>query len=139
MEPLGYQLEAEPESVFSPPPGPRAELLVGATVKKVQANLCFPFSGSPSLNVGDPSLTKGTVFVEIVWELYSVSQAKVVHTATTSGTFESKDAIGGGIATMVLNAFMNSLSNLAADAAFHKQATTRPPLPQIPVIPATRS
>lgn len=128
LEPLRYKIERESESVFVPRNGPAAELLVGATVKRIEASLCFPFVGSPALNVGDPSLVKGKLFAQVTWEIFSVSRGAVVYTGTTEGTFEIDRTVTGGVGTMVLNAFMVNLANLAANDEFRTHVQ-KPPVP----------
>lgn len=118
LEPLRYKIEQAPQSVFATRADQPAKLLVGATIQHLETNACFPFTGSPLLNVGDPSLAKGRVHMRITWELFSVALDKVVYTTTTTGTFEAGEVVTGGIDTMYLNAFMASLTNLASDKEF---------------------
>ncbi|MBQ0946615.1 hypothetical protein KAK07_25035 [Ideonella sp. 4Y16] len=116
LEPLKFRLAAQSETVFAAAVPP--DFRIGATVTKVEANFCFPFSGSPLLNVGAPDLAKGNVFMQTVWEVFSVSQGKVVFTQTTTGAFTAQESLPGGVATMFLNVFMENLRNLAAEPAF---------------------
>jgi hypothetical protein len=123
LEPLRYRTQKSPDSVFASTPP--ANYVLGAAVTKLQSSVCFPFSGSPNLNVGDPTAAKGSVFVEIRWELFSSADRSVVYASTTRGTYDAKEAEIGGYATIALNAFIASLRNLAAEEGF-RAAVTRP-------------
>jgi hypothetical protein len=120
--PLRYKLQKEPDSVFVPEG--TAELQLGATITKLHANLCFPFSAGP---LSDPSRVKGKVFVEIIWELYSLSERRVIYTSTVPGSFDNAESVEGGFRTMFLNAFNASLTNLAADPVFSDLASKHRP------------
>ena len=131
LEPLRFRIAAPSETVFSPTV--LADLQIGATVTRVEANFCFPFSGSPLLNVGAPDLAKGNVFMQVVWEAYSPSGGKVVFKHTTTGAFSAQESLPGGVAAMFLNAFTENLRNLAADPSFHTLVRApRPPAKRAP-------
>ncbi len=116
LEPLNFRVAKPRESVFGE--SEVADLRIGATVTKVEANFCFPFSGSPLLNTGAPNLAKGNTHVQILWEVFNVREGRVVYKTTTAGTFTAPDSLPNGVATMFLNAFMESLRGLAADSGF---------------------
>ena len=116
---LRYRTKEVPDSVFVASP---AALRLGGTVTRLEASLCFPYSGSPALNVGDPSRAKGSAFVEVVWELYSTSEGRVIFKRSVAGRFETEETVQGGIGTVVLNALSASLTNLAADSEFYAAA-----------------
>jgi hypothetical protein len=112
-----YKVVGLPESVFDS--GQRAELQVGGIVNRLEANFCFPFSGRPTLDVGITDRIKGNIFMQVTWEVYSVSQSKVVFTTTTQGAFKAEEAVRGGVPGMLVRAFSANLRNLAADPGFH--------------------
>jgi hypothetical protein len=91
--------------------------------------MCFPYSGSPTLAFGNTSTAKGSVYLQIAWEVFSVSERKVVFRKTTEGTFRSDDPIGGAERAMTLNAFTASLLNLAADPQFRELVLQQPKSP----------
>ncbi|MBQ0929522.1 hypothetical protein KAK07_14895 [Ideonella sp. 4Y16] len=115
LEPLRYRLQKAPESVFTEE---QPDYTLGASVLKVHSNVCFPFVGHPSLKVGDPTVAKGSVFVEVKWEVFSNTERRVVFSATTQGAFEAQETVAGGFDTLAINAFGASLRNLAADEGF---------------------
>lgn len=127
FESLGYRvLKEEADSVFGK--GSSADLVLGGTLTQFQSNLCYPFSGRADLSAGSTNSVKGAAFVEIDWELYSVSERKVVFRSKTQGSFETKETVRGGFETIVLSAVVASLTNLAANPAFHAIAA-RPVAP----------
>lgn len=125
LEPLRYKLRKPSESVFAAPPP--ADYLLGGAVTKVHSNICFPMSGSPHLNTGDLSYAKGSVFIEIKWELYSAADRRVVFQATTQGRFEADSMMRNGYGTIALNAFAASLRNVAAQEGFAAAIRAAPP------------
>ena len=136
LGPLNYRLAKEPDSVFLPTTS--ADLRIGGTITKLSANVCFPFSGSPTLTQGDSGIAKRSAFVEVQWELYSAIEGQVVFKGTTQGTFVISDSVQGGSGTIVLNAVKRSMGNLAADPAFHVIAS-RPSIPRKITTPGGQS
>jgi serine protease Do len=132
LEQLRYAVVGDPDSVFESAIRSPAQLQVGATISKVEANLCFPFSGSPNLSVGNTDSVKGAVFMRIAWELYSPAQAKVIFKSTTDGAFQTDQTIVGGLPAIFLKAFAANINNLAADPEFHRLVITPPSPPMIP-------
>ncbi len=122
---LRYTLQKERDSLFTPEIA--AELQLGAAITGIQAALCFPMSGSPDLRMGDTSLTKGKVYMELTWELYSASAGKVLYKAEVPGSYASEDSVPGGVETMLLRAFSASLRNLTADPEFRAVVLKYPP------------
>jgi hypothetical protein len=115
LEPLRYRIQKPPDSVFAEE---KPDYTLGASVVKVHSSVCFPFVGHSSLAVGNPNVAKGSVFVEIKWELLSNAERRLVFTTTTQGSFEATETVAGGYDTIALNAFIASLQNLAADEGF---------------------
>lgn len=120
LEGMKYAVEKPSESIFNASPAMPAGLLIGATVQNLQARLCYPFTGSPTLHVGNISRVKGKVSMQIRWEIYSIAQSKVVHISTTSGSYETNDSIEGGSISMFQRAFSDSLRNLATEPSFNE-------------------
>lgn len=114
--PLGYKLVAEESSVFKTTAVP--DLLLGGRMTKVNANAWHPYSGSPDLQEGMPVVVKGNAVLDITWEVLEVSSQKVIFTRTVPGQFEADGDLPGGLSTLILNAYADSLKGLAADPAF---------------------
>ena len=107
LEPLRYRVQEPPDSVFAKE---KPDYTLGASVVKVHSSVCFPFVGHSSLAVGNPNVAKGSVFVEIKWELFSNAERRVVFTTTTQGAFEATETVAGGYDTIALNAFIAVVS-----------------------------
>jgi serine protease Do len=129
LEQHRYVVAGESDSVFEAPVRDPSQLLVGAVINKVDANVCIPFSGSPTLSAGITDLAKGAAFMRVTWELYSPAEQKVVYKTTTEGVFESAETVRGGLHGFLVKAFVANVNNLAADPEFHRQVTTPRRLP----------
>jgi hypothetical protein len=116
FEPLGYKLKSAPDSVFEREAP--AALSLGGVVTKIVVNTCHPFSGRPSLDVGNPSIVKGNAFVEVTWELFSSGDQKVVYKSSVQGTFATDSTVSGGASAILMNAVAANLQNLASDPSF---------------------
>lgn len=114
--PLGYKLVAEESSVFKSTAMP--DLLLGGRMTKINANSWHPFSGSPDLQQGMPVVVKGRAVLDITWEVLEVSSQKVIFTRAVQGRFEVDGDLPGGLSTLILNAYVDSLRGLAADPTF---------------------
>ncbi len=113
-----YTVIGAPDSVFEEVPDSKADVLVGAVINKIQTNLCFPFSGSPTLSVGSTNSVKGGSWMNITWELYSRSEGKVLYKTTTEGSLKTEESISGGYKAFLLGAFSANIKNLLADPNF---------------------
>lgn len=123
LEPLRFRIHKQPDSVFAED---KPDYTLGASVVKVHSSVCFPFVAHSSLTVGNPNVAKGSVFVEIKWELFSNAERRVVFTTTKQGSFETTETVAGGYDTIALNAFIASLQNLAADEGFRAAVVQSP-------------
>ena len=114
----GYPIVGDPNALFEDPEISKAELLVGGSIKSLEANFCYP-------NIGflDTSTAKGGAFMEIDWQIYNTLDRKVVYQTTTKGSFDSQDARRDGIFLIFSTAFANATQNLMADPGFYKLVT----------------
>ena len=118
LGPLNYKFPKPSESVFQSLTSDSPQLLLGATVIRREASLCFPFSGSPTLSYGNINSAKGSAYLQITWEVFSFSEKKVVLKRTTEGAFRADNTIVDGEKITTLNALKASLLSLAADPQF---------------------
>jgi hypothetical protein len=118
LQPLNYKLRPRVGSVFASDSPSR--LYLGGTITAVRANVCHPFSGTASLVAGNPGLAKGTVFVDVSWELYDNAEKRVVFSTAVQGSFETAETIDGGVSALLLRATTNNFANLAALPDFRK-------------------
>jgi hypothetical protein len=115
-----YPVVGDPYALFEDPTSQSAEILVGGLVEKIDLKVCFPFSGSPNINIGNTTLLKGGVFMRVAWQLYSRTAGKVVYETNTEGSFKTEETIAGGLPVVLRNAFAANVRNLLADPGFHR-------------------
>ena len=119
LESLNYRVVGDPYALFGDPAAWKAEILVAGLVTKVEVNTCFPYSGSPTLHVGNTSALKGGAFMRVAWQVYSRLDGKVVFETTTEGSYHTDEVISGGFPVVLRNAFASCVRNLLANAGFH--------------------
>ncbi len=92
------------------------ELLVGAIVKDMEANVCYPFA---SRAIVDRIVTGGG-YVEVEWYVYSTHAKKVVYTVTTAGSFKIDGSQQGKDMSMAfIYAYIAAVRNLLAEQGFY--------------------
>lgn len=123
---LKYTVVDEPDSVFENRSELVADYLVGAMITKVDANVCYPFSGNSQATIGATSQVKGGVFLRVTWELYNRIEGRVVFRITTEGATESPELIGGGVRVLLLRAFRENMIGLLSNPEFQKHVLTDP-------------
>ncbi|MDR2000718.1 MAG: hypothetical protein LBP94_04200 [Zoogloeaceae bacterium] len=119
LQSRNYQVVGDPYALFDDPSVWQAEILVAGVVTKVDTQVCFPFSGSPSAGIGNTSALKGGAFMRVTWQIYGRAAGKVVHEVTTEGSYQSEEVISGGFPIFFRNAFAANVRNLLADRGFH--------------------
>ena len=118
LESNNYPVVGDPYALFGDPSSSKAEILVAGLVEKVDLRICFPFSGSPNVNVGNTNTSKGEAFMRIAWQFYSPEFAKVIYETTTEGYFKTEETISGGVPVFLKNIFAANVKNLLADPGF---------------------
>lgn len=126
LESNNYPVVGDPYALFGDPAAWKAEILVAGLVNKIDLKVCFPFSGSPNVNIGNTSTLKGGAFIRVEWQIYSRSARKVVYKTTTEGSFRTDEAIQGGLPIVLRNAFAANVRNLLADPGFHSLILKKP-------------
>ncbi len=116
FESSGYRVAKNPNSVFESTIDKNTELLIAGSVKEIQTNACH----SPSQQV------KGSSYVKINWEVYSVSEEKVIYEMTTEGSALVEDFIEGKTSPLFLKAYTAALRNLLSNKDFFQVALKGP-------------
>lgn len=119
LEENNYPVVGDPYALFGDPSTWKAEILVAGLVNKVDLKVCFPFSGSPNIDIGNTSTLKGGTYMRVSWQLYSRAAGKVVYETTTEGSFTTENTVPGGLPVFLRNAFAANVRNLLADKGFH--------------------
>jgi len=119
LQRYNYPVVGDPYALFGDPSSWKAEILVAGLVNKMDVRVCFPYSGSPNVNIGNTGMLKGGVFMQVAWQLYSRDAGRVVYETTTQGSYNSDEAINGGLPLFLRNAFAANVRNLLADPGFN--------------------
>ncbi len=112
---MHYKVAGDPSALFADPTIKEADLLVAGAIEKLETNVCFPFSGSPSADIGITSQLKGSTYMRMRWQIYSKSSRKVVMEAFTDGSYSAQEVISSSIPQFFKNAFQENVRNLLAD------------------------
>lgn len=128
LEENNYPVVGDPYALFGDPSAWKAEILVAGLINKIDVKVCFPFSGSPNINIGNTSTLKGGVYMRVSWQLYGRTAEKVVYEITTEGSFTTESTIPGGLPVFLRNAFAANVRNLLADKGFHDLVLKHTPL-----------
>ena len=123
LEGRNYPIVGDPYALFGDPSQASAEIFVAGLVTKLDIKVCFPFTGSPTLDFGNTSTVKGGAFMRVIWQVYSRKEGKVVRDISTEGSFQTEETIAGGFPIILRNAFAANVRNLLADPGFHALVT----------------
>lgn len=121
----GYTVVGDPDSLFDDRSAEKAEFLIAARIKDAGADMCFPRSGSD-----DWVTAKGSVYLDVEWELYSKKTRDVVLKLTTQGS-----AAGSGTTQsyqeIFYGAFDMAARNMLANKAFYQQVALESEMPKV--------
>lgn len=114
----GFSAGGDPTNLFEDQGS--SDLQVGALITKLQIKVC--------MNAGLIKYTlDGAAAMDVEWQIYSVSQAKVLTRITTNGglTLRHADDLNSG--PLITGAFADNVQRLTADQRFRKLVTAGPP------------
>lgn len=126
IRPWGFKVDETSNSLFDDPDS-GSDLQIGALIESAEANLCFPFSGRPTLDVGRPDIVKGNALMAVRWEIYSRSRKQVVHTLRTESSISLPDTVHGGARGIYARLFSENVQRLASDPGFRRLVTRQRP------------
>lgn len=106
------------DDLFGPAKAGDADFIVSGKVVLMHETVCFGSSFDQSEESGHLSMT-------VDWELFSKSRSEVVAKARTS-VMEAMDSRPGGAATLLNNAFAESVSHMAANPAIRRALAVQP-------------
>ncbi len=113
LEAAGYPVRRPGRTLFDEAPGPKPDLVAGAVIEHLTANLCFPLSG-----VGNVTKEKGDGEVEVTWQIYSRTRREVVFRGKGRGSGTLPEGSTMEMDAIVVDAFADAARNLLADPAF---------------------
>ena len=115
---LGVVLFEKEISPFENTSSKSADYRVGATLQRLVVDMCY-----------DGVKRKGTLELEVKWDVYSTKQQRVVMSKTTTGAFKADDFTP---ASFDVPAYAKSLHALMESNDFRALAAGRPPAPVAP-------
>ena len=115
---LGVVLFEKEISPFETTASKSADYRVGATLQRITLDMCY-----------DGTKRKGTLELEVKWDVYSTKQQRVVMSKTTTGAFKADDFTLG---SFDIPAYAKSLHELMEASDFRALAAGRPPAPVTP-------
>jgi hypothetical protein len=113
LEPLGFKIAKDSETAFGN--AEIGDLQIGATIVDFQSTLCHGMSGHSSLSAGAPNMVKGKMYFDILWEVYSSAEDKVIYAKSVPASFEVDSLISSRVTGMMLGTFLESLKNFSTD------------------------
>jgi S1-C subfamily serine protease len=126
----GFKVSGGSENLFQAE-GPSSDLEVGALITKLRVSECYypmPMGNERS----GPFVQMGVGTMAVEWQIYSVSQAKVLARIATEGGFKDKQT-GALLAPYITKAFAENVRQLAVNPEFRRIVITKPS----PVEPAS--
>ena len=110
LQAAGFELVNHPNLLFKDPMTWKAELFFAGMVKRMKANICFPWAV-----YGDYGQSKGEAFMEVEWWVYSRSNRQAVHKLTTRGYARHDSIESNGHLEIFLDAFAQAIRGMLAD------------------------
>ncbi|HWA60087.1 MAG TPA: serine protease [Caulobacteraceae bacterium] len=104
----GLKMEGDPNNLFETTTN-SADFAIAGVIVALDQKFCAKGSG-----------TMGSVDMTVEWQLYSRLQKQVVATVRTSGQSQSKEARQGGSQILLIEAFTQSVHQLAASPELRK-------------------
>jgi hypothetical protein len=107
----GIPLTDDPDVIFSSGQKAAPDLLFGAVVQEMRGNLCAMLQHTD---------VRGDSWMKVLWQLYSVSQGKVIYSKEWEGFYKQSSTVPDRGRGIWLGSFRSSLQNLLADEQFRK-------------------
>lgn len=115
LKTAGFKSGSDPTNLFDE--GSTADLQVGALITDIRYKSCN------YITLVNTSLS-GSGVMSVEWQIYSVSQAKVLARIATRGGIEIKGSKDDIIGAVIRGAFGDNVRRLAADPQFRQLVTT---------------
>lgn len=112
LEANGWPVVGSTEDLFTGYDVSGAEVLVAARVMDLEASFCAPNAGLGNWDV------KGSLRMEVEWQVYSPARRSLIGTITTEGSAEMKKADDDAAFLLLSDSFAIAANNLIADQKF---------------------
>jgi S1-C subfamily serine protease len=120
----GFRVSGDPTNLFEEDQK-STDLQVGALLTAITATVCSATTMKGYwLSVGG-KVMKGSASMQMEWQIYSTSQAKVLARIPTTGSGEEKKGVDAGPEVLLQRAFAANVRQLVASDAF-RQAVASP-------------
>ena len=119
---LGVVVFEKEISPFEATTSKSADYRIGATLQRLFVDMCY-----------DGTKRKGSLELEVKWDVYSTKQQRVVMSKTTTGAFKADDFTP---ASFDIPAYAKSLHAVMESSDFRALAAGSPPAPVAPTWPA---
>lgn len=112
LELNGWPVAGSTDDLFSGYDVSGAELLIGAKISKIEANICMPNSGFGNFS------KKGSLRMDVEWQVYNPARREIIGEINTSGSHKITQAIPTGEYELMASAFSVAINNLLASDEF---------------------
>lgn len=110
-----YKVAGDSTSLFSDATLGISDLIVAGAIERSIVNVCLPFAGSPNIDLSSKNRLKGSSYMKVRWQIYSLLEGKVVMEKVTEGSFVTDGVITESIPQLLLHSFRSNTQNLIAD------------------------
>ncbi len=113
FEKNGYTVVGDSNALFEDETQWKAEFLIGALIKNIATNICYPNAG-----FGNFSDCSGEMYMDVEWQIKSRRTRDVVLKLETEGSSFVKQSMPMGQVEVFNRAFAQATNNLLADRKF---------------------
>jgi S1-C subfamily serine protease len=114
MKAVGFKLDGDPGNLFEPAAASTSDLQLAAVINDIDMDYCMPLIG-----YGDTGI-RGTIRLDVEWQVYSSLQKTVLAKIQTHGTASFKSSTPGGVTVLITAGFKQNVDQLMASDAFRK-------------------
>jgi serine protease Do len=112
LEANGWPVAGSTEDLFSGYDLSGAEILIGAKISDIDADICTPMSGFGNFD------QKGSLRMSVDWQIYNPARREIIGELTTLGSHKLTESMPEGGYELMMNAFSVAVNNLLASKDF---------------------
>jgi hypothetical protein len=113
MRKANYPIIDDPDEMFDSYDW-QADLIVIAAITKLETNICLPWSG-----FDDMTISKGSAYIKVDWQVYSRLNQTVIYKKTTEGSSTIENIQYRTWLNLFFKSFSAATRSLLADKGFH--------------------
>jgi len=107
----GFRTPGGVDELFESNEDDSVDLLVGASVNRIDMNVCYP-------RTEDLEKSRGTASIDVEWQIYSQLERRVIGRLKITGVANRREAVGGGRFGLVKDAFADAVRQLVQGPQF---------------------